>query len=99
MEKPREYKNHEMELLQPFNITHIPLALMVSDMSHPAKKSLSIELVNGEFVLFEELIKLQANQFYIDVRDAFFAHDQPFVLGQPAPSFPRIVVPHVESSC
>ena len=68
-------------------------------MSHPAKKSLAVNLVNGKIVLFEKLIKLETHQFNIDVGHAFLAHDQPLVLGQPAPSFSRIVVPDVKSSC
>jgi len=60
---------------------------MVSDVPHPAEKPLAVNLVNGEVVLLEELIKLQAHQFNIDVGHAFLAHDQPLILGQPAPSF------------
>ena len=56
-------------------------------MSHPAKKSLAVNLVNGKIVLFEKLIKLEADQFNIDVGHAFLAHDQPLVLGQPSPGF------------
>jgi len=84
---------------QMLNITQVPLALIVSDVSHPAKQSLTVNLVNGEVVLFEKLIKLEADQFNIDVGHTFLAHDQPLILGQPAPSFSQIVVSHVKSSC
>ncbi len=70
---------------------------MVSDVPHPSQESFSVNLVNGEVVLLEELIKLQADQFNIDVGHTFLAHDQPLVFRQPAPGFSRIVVPHVES--
>ncbi len=40
---------------------------MVFDVSHPAKKSLAVNLVNGKIVHFEKLIKLGTHQFNIDV--------------------------------
>ena len=61
---------------------------MVLDVAHPSEQPFTVNLVNGKIVLFEKLIKLETDQFNIDVSNAFLAHDQPLVFGQPAPSFP-----------
>jgi len=72
---------------------------MVFDVLHPPEEPFAVNLVNGEVVLLEKLIKFQAHQLNIDVSHAFLAHDQSLVFRQPAPSFPRIVVSHVKPSC
>ena len=53
---------------------------MVSDVPHPAEKPLAVNLVNGEVVLFEKLIKFQAHQFNINVSYTHLNHGQTLVL-------------------
>ena len=50
-----------IESFQFFNDFHVPFTLMVPDVAHPAEESLTVNLVNGEVVLFEKLIKFQAH--------------------------------------
>ena len=61
---------------------------MVANVPYPSKQSFPVNLVNGEVVLLKELIKLEADQFNIDIGHTLLAHDQPLVFGQPAPGFP-----------